>query len=132
MHPNAPPRFVVMPPRILIVEDDALTAISEEDTLSRAGYEVVGIARRCRSAIKLARNRHPDLAVMDVRLAGDRDGILTAIIIYQIYAVPSLFTTVQSVSALALRARPARPRGYLQKPFHGHELVGAVAKALEE
>ena len=63
------------PTRILVVEDDFLIAMQTETALSDAGFEVVGTAATAEEAISLAREKHPALAVMDIRLAGERDGI---------------------------------------------------------
>jgi len=63
------------PTRILVVEDDFLIAMQTETALSDAGFEVVGTAATAEEAISLAREKHPALAVTDIRLAGERDGI---------------------------------------------------------
>jgi two-component system, response regulator PdtaR len=115
--------------RVLIVEDDALLAIDIEDALREAGYDVVGVAERCSRAVDLAGCRRPDVVVMDVRLAGKRDGIETAVIIRQSYDIPSIFATGQPESELGNRADAARPCGWLKKPYQRHQLVEAVSKA---
>jgi DNA-binding NarL/FixJ family response regulator len=63
------------PTRILVVEDDFLIALQTEAALTEAGFSVVGIAATAEEAIALAREQRPFLAVMDIRLAGERDGI---------------------------------------------------------
>jgi len=61
--------------KVLILEDDVLVAWSLREVLSLTGYEVTGIAATVNDALCLAENTRPDLAVVDVRLAGNRDGI---------------------------------------------------------
>jgi hypothetical protein len=68
-----------MSERILLVEDDFLVAMQMESTLTEAGFEVVGVASSGEDAIELAISERPRLVVMDIRLAGDRDGIDTAL-----------------------------------------------------
>src|SRR5437868_5830917 len=69
------------PSRILIVEDDFFVATALENYLQEAGYEVVGTAMTAGEAIKMAAERAPALAIMDIRLAGAKDGVEAAIAI---------------------------------------------------
>src|SRR5687767_7783178 len=62
-------------PSILLVEDDFLVSMEMETGLEEAGYEVAGIAATAEDAVALAAERRPALVVMDIRLAGDRDGV---------------------------------------------------------
>ena len=63
------------PARLLIVEDDVLLASSLDELLSASGFEVVGIAGSAATAASLAGERHPQLALIDIRLVGPIDGI---------------------------------------------------------
>jgi CheY-like chemotaxis protein len=54
---------------VLIVEDDPLIAISLRMVLEDEGHEVCGVAATEREAILLGLTHHPDVAVVDVRLA---------------------------------------------------------------
>lgn len=55
--------------RVLIVEDELLIAVEVEAALEEAGYDVCGIATSEAEALARAVVIHPDLAVIDVRLA---------------------------------------------------------------
>lgn len=55
--------------KVLIAEDDLLIADLLEDVLVDAGYEVCGQASSVAEALRLCDRHHPDLAVVDVRLA---------------------------------------------------------------
>src|SRR5690349_3623047 len=63
------------PLSILLVEDEGLIAHDLEETLTRLGYHVSGIASEGIEAIAMARELHPQLVVMDVSLRGEIDGI---------------------------------------------------------
>jgi DNA-binding NarL/FixJ family response regulator len=63
------------PARLLIVEDDVLVASSLDELLSASGFDVVGIAGSAATAASLAGERHPQLALIDIRLVGPIDGI---------------------------------------------------------
>ena len=58
--------------RILIIEDDLLIASQIEATLAEAGFEIAGVTGSGEEALELAKDRRPTLAVIDIRLAGDR------------------------------------------------------------
>jgi DNA-binding response OmpR family regulator len=57
--------------RILIIEDQAILGMELEFVLTKAGYEVVGVAVDTRQALALAAETSPELAIVDVNL---RDG----------------------------------------------------------
>lgn len=114
------------PRRILIVEDEAVTSVMLEKTLKELGYEVVGSAFDGREAIEIAREKHPDLILMDIRIQGDMDGIETAKLIYQQYNIPSIYLTAHSDEDTIKRAVESGPFGYLIKPFKERELYSNI------
>jgi two-component sensor histidine kinase/CheY-like chemotaxis protein/putative methionine-R-sulfoxide reductase with GAF domain len=57
-------------PKVLIAEDDLMMADMLEDVLVNAGYEVCGIARTVDKAVEVGERHKPDLAILDLRLAG--------------------------------------------------------------
>ena len=118
-----------MSSRILIVEDDAVTSLSIRETLTLVGYEVAGIAATVSDALCIAQNTHPHLALMDVHLAGRRDGIEGALLLRQL-DIPVVFLTAQGDGASLSRAEAAKPLGYLLKPIHSQQLLQAVDAAL--
>src|SRR6266436_5946996 len=69
--------------RILVVEDDFLVAAEIEIALSDAGFDVAGVATSADEAVELAQSQRPALVVMDVRLAGERDGMHAAVEIFR-------------------------------------------------
>ncbi len=60
--------------RILIVEDQGITALDEEQIMRGLGYEVTGIAMTGEAAVEQAGRDRPDLVLMDIILAGEMDG----------------------------------------------------------
>lgn len=61
--------------RILIVEDEPLTAFDNENLIGDAGYEVVATLDRFADAIEILDREQVDLILCDVRLTGERTGI---------------------------------------------------------
>ena len=64
--------------KILIVEDEALIAMSIEAVLEDNGYDVVEIADDEASALVAAARHDPELALVDMRLAGGDSGLSVA------------------------------------------------------
>jgi DNA-binding NarL/FixJ family response regulator len=108
-------------PRVLIVEDDFVIALDLEEAIRRAGCESLGPAKRCSEAIELAAGA--DLALMDLHLAGQRDGIEAAIEIERRYGVRSLFVSANCDTATMRRGEAAHPIGWLGKPFEPRQLA---------
>ena len=117
-------------PSILVVEDDFLVASEMEVALQLAGYTVVGVAASADEAIALAQGTRPDLAIIDIRLHGIRDGVDAALVLYRDHAIPCVFATAHADEAVRARAAAAAPRGWLQKPYTMPLLIELVRRAL--
>lgn len=117
--------------RLMVVEDDGLVADDMEQLLASLGYGVVAATRTGEEAIREARGRDPDLALMDVRLAGDLDGIQAGRVLREELGVPVVYVTAHADDVTRERARRTIPFGYLVKPFSDRELEIAVEVALE-
>jgi two-component system, response regulator PdtaR len=120
------------PARILVVEDDFLIAMQTETALSDAGFEVVGTAATAEEAISLAWEKRPVLAVMDIRLAGERDGIDAARQLFSEFNIRCIFATAHDDARTRERAEPFAPLGWLPKPYTARSLVALVAEAVSE
>jgi CheY-like chemotaxis protein len=64
--------------KLLIVEDEGILAMNLRTILSDLGYQVLGISTTGERAVELAYELLPDLVIMDIKLAGDIDGIEAA------------------------------------------------------
>jgi DNA-binding NarL/FixJ family response regulator len=120
------------PRRVLVVEDDFLVAGELEHWLSNAGFEVVGPAGTAEEAITLARETKPDLVVMDIRLAGSRDGVDAAIEIYRSLGIRSVFATAQSDARTMARGQEANPLAWVAKPYSPSRLVTELKALLAD
>lgn len=117
-------------PRILIVEDEALVALANAETLQIVGYEVIGVAANHEEALEAAAESRPDLVLMDIRLKGSVDGIETARVLKERYGCRIVFVTGQSDRTTWERSRIVEPSGYLKKPHTPEQLTQLVANAL--
>jgi len=103
---------------VLIVEDDFLIAMQTESALTDAGITVVGVASTAEEAVLLARQNKPVLAVMDIRLAGQRDGIEAAGDLFRELGVRCIFATGMMING----------RG--RAPSHSHHWAGLPSPTL--
>lgn len=64
--------------KILIVEDDAITALDLKYNLEELGYEIIDIVDKGQDAIDAAFKLTPDIILMDIKLNDDISGIEVA------------------------------------------------------
>ncbi len=123
-----------MPQRhILVVEDEGITALHLQDLLDQRGYEDVSTASSGEDALVLAQQNPPDLAMLDIKLAGQIDGLETG---RRLRAIdPELrIIYITSYSQADMRAQAAEtdPVGYLIKPITKDQLFSALDSAFPE
>ncbi len=111
--------------RILIVEDEPLTAFDNENMIGDAGYEVVATHDRFADAEATLDREQVDLILSDVRLSGERSGLDLARLAKE-RGIPVLFATgmpPENAGDLAI--------GVLLKPYNGRTLKAAL-KAIDQ
>jgi DNA-binding response OmpR family regulator len=111
---------------LMIVEDEIVVAISLRDELQDAGYDVLDLTDRHAEALEVAHQRKPDLALVNIRLAGGDDGVVLA------EHLKALGIPVLLISGQVNRARSAQTVaiGSLPKPYEAADMVLAVAYLL--
>ena len=117
-------------PRILVVEDEAITALDIRSRLERSGYAVSAIASSARQAINHLSNNGSDLVLMDIRLHGEMDGIQAAEAIHARFGTPVVYLTAYADRDTLERAKRTEPYGYLLKPFEEKEIQSTIEMAL--
>lgn len=110
--------------RILLVEDEALIAMTAEDALTEAGA-TVSLAMRLPLALTLARAGAFDLAILDVNLGHSTS--FPAAELLAARGIPFLFATGYGPAGLA-GTFPDRP--VIQKPYDPDALIAAAALLL--
>ena len=106
--------------RILIVEDEPLTAFDNETMLGDAGYEVVATVDDIEEALAVLEREQVDLILSDVRLRKDQTGIELARAA-RVKGVPTLFATGHSYPGASDIAV-----GCLMKPYTERQLCKAI------
>ena len=111
--------------RILIAEEDALTAQDIKQRLEKLNYEVAATTTCAREAIVLAQHLKPDLVLMDIQFPSDMDGIQAAQQLRTL-DLAVVFVTDSSDDALLQRAKSTQPHGYIFKPYDTRNLKNSV------
>ena len=113
----------------VVAEDEALIRMDVVETLTEAGFDVVGEAGDGAKAVELALELEPDVVVMDVKMP-EMDGISAAEKIGKEHAAPVVLLTAFSQQELVERARDAGAMAYVVKPFTPADLLPAVEIAI--
>lgn len=116
--------------KILIVEDEMLIGAKISMFLSELGYEVTGILPRAEEVLNHIQENSPDIALLDIQLKGDMDGIALAQTLMQTHRIPVIFLTANSDDATFQRAKTAQPYAFLAKPFNKTDLQRALELAI--
>jgi CheY-like chemotaxis protein len=63
---------------LLIVEDEAITALEMQKILESWDYDILSVVSTGEAAIEEVKNSQPDLILMDIILKGEMDGVEAA------------------------------------------------------
>ena len=116
--------------KILVIEDETITALEIQNKLESWGYEVVGLAGSGEDAINLANEKGTDLIIADIVLRGEMDGIDAVERISHNFDVPVIYLTAHADGDTFKRAKLTKPSGYCIKPFNDTELKYSIEIAL--
>lgn len=102
---------------ILIAEDEEIVAMMLAWQLEDSGHHVLRPVSTLQEAESLAREEQPDLALVDIRLRGNGDGVALARRLRTELRIPCVFITgapeaarANSDAALGMIAKPYSPR----------------------
>ncbi|MBL4586970.1 MAG: response regulator [Flavobacteriales bacterium] len=112
--------------KIGVVEDEAVIADHICDTLEALGYRVTEPALNYTEAIQMIEDEQPDLLLLDIQLAGKKDGIDVARKVRETYDIPFIFLTANADAATVQRAKEVNPPAYLVKPFNKEDLFASI------
>jgi DNA-binding NarL/FixJ family response regulator len=116
--------------RILIIEDDSVVAEVTAKLLAAKGYVPV-VATNALDGLRQPASRSFALALIDISLGGELDGVDVAEWITRLYRIPVVFATSTADDDMLARARRVKPAAYLVKPVEPAQLYTTVALALD-
>ena len=114
--------------RVLVVDDDTKTVELVKLYLKRDGYKVIAAADGM-EALKLARQTHPDLIVLDLMLPG-MDGLQVCRTLREESDVPIIMLTARTTEDDRLQGLDLGADDYMTKPFSPRELAARVRAVL--
>jgi DNA-binding NarL/FixJ family response regulator len=117
--------------KILIVQNDFLLAEGLRIVIADAGYEVVGMARDTAGAEQLAAQHRPALAIVDMMLEVDVDGIATAMVLKEKHGLEILITTGFPDSFVEREGVDDLACEVVKKPYTDEDILQAVARCLD-
>ena len=116
--------------RVMIVEDEAITAMATGAMIKRLGHVVSAAVGTGQAALDAFRRQRPDLVLMDIRLDGDLDGIETAKLMRRDSDVPVVFVSAFVDDVTRCRAAEAGPFAFMAKPLDEFDLKDMLARVL--
>ena len=120
----------MMEPKILIVEDEFITAMNLKAELASLGYDVLEIETTGEGAIKSAEINNPDLILMDVVLKGSMNGIEAANEIVARKKTSIMFMTGMDDRLSRAMSDRIEPKAYFVKPIDLSEMKVLIKAVL--
>ena len=118
-----------MPPlagkKVLVVEDEAITALMIQFALLDEGADVIGPAATVQEALALLEQHVPDVATLDLNLAGEMSTKVAN-------ALDALHVPFLLASAYGDRSHVQLPSaaGMVEKPYSSRNFIAAVVAVL--
>ena len=116
--------------KILIVEDESIVALDLATALHEDGYAVIGIADQAEEATRLFNQHAVDILLMDIHLAGPKDGIETVADLMKIRQTPVIYLSAFTDNNTVDRVKPTQPSAFLVKPYQISNVRIAIELAL--
>lgn len=116
--------------KVLIVEDDEVTALNLKMSLEKQGYEIVSIADNAVTARNKIKIYNPDIALIDIGLQKTMDGIKLAQFIREKHPMPFIYLTAHADNDMLSKAKKTEPYGYIVKPFDPINLHTTIQMAI--
>ena len=118
--------------KILIVDDEEAIGRFLSIVLEEMGYEIVGPVTSGKEAIAIAAEVPIDMAIVDIALGGDVDGIEVCKHIKKNHDIHSIYISGHSDDDTFLRAKATEPLAYFLKPINVREFEMGVDLALSK
>ena len=112
--------------KILIAEDEVVTAMDLWHLLDLWGYEMCEQVACGEEAVGRAEEERPDIVLIDINLKGKLNGIEAAGQIRSRFGIPVIFITGYSDNETREKAKVAGPVDYFVKPIDYYRLRSAI------
>jgi AmiR/NasT family two-component response regulator len=116
--------------RVLIADDEPIIRMDLKQMLESLGHRVVAEAADGALVLQHAQELKPDIAILDIKMPGEIDGIEAARSLLAGRIAPTVLLTAHSAPDLIARAKDAGVFAYLVKPFKEADLDPAMEVAI--
>lgn len=116
--------------RVLIVENEVITAQALESQIEKMGYSSIDIAITYTRAMKFIKSEAPDLILLDIDLKGKYSGIDIATEKEVFNKIPVIYLTALTDRETITKILATNPKSYISKPIRYEDLEIAISLAL--
>lgn len=116
--------------KVLVVEDEVVIAHSIISMIEKMGFECVGTAIRAKKGLEIAKEKKPDIALLDINLKGEENGIWLAQELKKSLDIPFIYLTSFGDQKTIEEAATTIPYGYILKPVEQQNIFAAITTAL--
>lgn len=120
--------------RVLIIEDELITAASIEELLTDEDYQVIGIAREASEALRICSQatEPPAVVVCDINIKGQVQGVELAGQLKELFHCEIIFLTAYADAKTVQAAFKTEPVMYVVKPYTDVQLLVALQMAFHK
>lgn len=116
--------------KVLIVEDETITALGIKKDLENSDEISVCIVNNAVDAVMTAQKEKPDVIIMDIMLKGKLNGIDAAGIISGKYNIPIIYLTAYHDDETYYNANLTNPVKIITKPYSKPDLIETINDVL--
>lgn len=121
-----------MKPKVLIVEDDMMMRTIFELYVEQCELELVKSAGTGLEAISICEETRPNIALIDIHLKDEMDGIELSKILTEKFDIPIIFISADNDTELITNSAKKNIYGFLQKPIYKNNLKSTILFAISK
>ena len=121
--------MMMLPSKVMIVEDELLSQRHIQNILKSFGVEVVGGYDNAADARAAITKDSCEMILMDINIKGPEDGIQFSRSILQQYDIPIVFISAYSDGETLEEVMELSPYGFITKPFSAKDVEVAMGIA---
>jgi DNA-binding NtrC family response regulator len=114
--------------RLLIVEDDRITALALQRAVTRMGHRVVARVFSAAEAMAAVQAYRPEVVLLDIGLTRPQDSLLVSVDIQTFWSTPVIYLSGSDPTALGLPEFPEALWCYVAKPIDWEQLRDILAR----
>ena len=116
----------------LIVEDETFISNDIKNILKNNNYKTIKQTKSYSETVELLETFKPCIALIDIKLKGEKDGIDVATYIFRYLNIPIIFITAFATDNFINRAKFIEPCAYIIKPYTDREIISNIEIALHK